>query len=357
MAKIVLGMATSHSPLLSIPGEYWQEYAKFDPTVRELMYRPGVAVPFDEAVQHFVSDEVKSRQGSLELFKRQDQQCQSALDALALSLEKAQPDITIIVTNDQDEWFYDSNMPSLAVYWGDSVPLIPWVAPEGASPLQKYFAAGYGDVAMDVPVPSEFGRHTISYLMDHDFDPSHVRHVQPTYGGTVARLYPSLNGELDLVQEKPQRPVGLPHGASFIVKRLFRNKPGSILPIFQNTCYPPNNTRPGRAYDLGLALAGAVAAWPQDVRVAIVASGGLSHFVVDEELDKMVLEALSEGKADRLRSLPRERIFSASSETLNRVTVGGAMSGSDLQPEVLDYVPVYRTQGGTGGGWAFMQWT
>jgi 3-O-methylgallate 3,4-dioxygenase len=71
----------------------------------------------------------------------------------------------------------------------------------------------------------------------------------------------------------------------------------------------------------------------------------------------MVLEALSEGKADRLRSLPRERIFSASSETLNWVTVGGAMSGSDLQPEVLDYVPVYRTQGGTGGGWAFMQWT
>ena len=35
MAELVLGMATSHSPLLSIPGEHWQEYAKFDPTIRE----------------------------------------------------------------------------------------------------------------------------------------------------------------------------------------------------------------------------------------------------------------------------------------------------------------------------------
>ena len=55
-------------------------------------------------------------------------------------------------------------------------------------------------------------------------------------------------------------------------------------------------------------------------------------------------------------SLPRERLYSATSESLNWVAVGGAMQGTNLQAEVVDYVPVYRTPAGTGGGWCFMRW-
>jgi 3-O-methylgallate 3,4-dioxygenase len=279
------------------------------------------------------------------------------LDTLAASLEAARPDVTVIVSDDQDEWFYDSNMPSLAIYWGDSVPLIPRTfGPEEPS-YAKYRDEGYGDVAMDVPVRADLGRHLIEYLVDHDFDVAHVRYVQEAYQGRVARLYPSIDRELDLVQEKPVRAVGLPHGFSFVVKRLFDNRPSPILPVFQNTCYPPNNVRPARAYDLGRGLAQAVALWPDDLRVAVVASGGLSHFVVDEELDRMLLEALVKGDAEALRHLPRQRFYAATSESLNWVTVAGAMADNDLKAEVVDYVPVYRTDAGTGGGWAFMQWT
>jgi 3-O-methylgallate 3,4-dioxygenase len=90
--------------------------------------------------------------------------------------------------------------------------------------------------------------------------------------------------------------------------------------------------------------------------VAIVASGGLSHFVVDDELDQQVLNGLLGKNAEALCSLPRHRLHSATSETLNRVSLGGAMHDTRLRPEVLDYVPVYRTPAATGGGWAFMRW-
>ena len=57
-----------------------------------------------------------------------------------------------------------------------------------------------------------------------------------------------------------------------------------------------------------------------------------------------------------LKSLPKERLYSATSESLNWVAVGGAMQHSDLKAEVVDYVPVYRTPAGTGGGWTFIRW-
>ena len=45
------------------------------------------------------------------------------------------------------------------------------------------------------------------------------------------------------------------------------------------------------------------------------------------------------------------------SRMLNWVTVGGIMSELDLQYEQIDYVPVYRSAAGTGGGWGFVRWT
>ena len=130
-----------------------------------------------------------------------------------------------------------------------------------------------------------------------------------------------------------------------------------IVPVFQNTCYPPNHVSPARAYDFGTAIGAAIEAWDRDARVAVVASGGLSHFVVDEEVDRTILRALSDRDADTLRSLPRHRLYSATSESLNWVALGGAMAGTGLAMDLVDYTPVYRTEAGTGGGWAFALWT
>ena len=357
MAKIVLGIGTSHTPLLSIPGELWETYAKGDRRNPELVFPPdGVSMPFDEAIESYVPKEVQERVGNEEIFKAQYERCQVAIETLRDTIAAAKPDITIIISDDQDEWFFEGNMPAFSVYWGPTVPIIPRELPEDASEILKYMSAGYGDVAMDVPVPTRFGRHLIEFLMDHDMDVSHMTYTEDTYGGKVARRYPTPEGELDSVRVTEPHPQGLPHGFSFVVARLFDNKPGAILPIFQNTCYPPNQVRPSRSYDLGQNIAKAVEAWPEDVRVAVIASGGLSHFVVDEEFDRTLIEALEKKDEMTLRTLPRHRLYSATSESLNWVAVGGALADTDLNADVVDYVPVYRTEAGTGGGWAFIRW-
>lgn len=357
MARIVLGIGTSHTPLLSLPPEKWAAYAQADYGLTDLVYPPdGRVMSFAEGAR-YVPPEIRDKPRDLATFQEQSRACQRALASLADTVQSVKPDITIVISDDQDEWFYDHNMPRFSIYWGDTVPLRPRpVAPGGNPEINKAMVIGYGDVPMEVPVASQFGRYLLEYLCEHDFDIGYLTHAAPSYGGKVARRYPTKNGELNAVRETPDHEQGLPHGFAFIVKRLFDNKPGPILPFFQNTCYPPNQPSPSRSFALGEAIADAIRAWDSPARVAIVASGGLSHFVVDEELDRGVLSALEKKDAAALKATPRERLYSAASETLNWIAVGGAMQRTDLKMELLDYVPVYRTPAATGGGWAFAQW-
>ncbi|HLY67993.1 MAG TPA: hypothetical protein VKU60_20810 [Chloroflexota bacterium] len=356
MAKIVLGIGTSHTPLLSLPAERWAEYAQGDQRNPELCYPPhGWAMPYQEGLE-YVSPEIKAKFQDEGPFTEWAARCQRALDELSDTLRAAKPDITVVISDDQDEWFFESNMPAMAVYWGESLKVEPRKPAWATSDLAQLIAAGYGDTELDVPVPSAFGRFVVEYLTEHDFDIAQFNYLDELHGGRVARRYPTRTGELDHVRETEPRPQGLPHGFAFIVKRLFRNEPSPILPVFQNTCYPPNQPTPRRSFALGQALAGAIAAWQEPARVAVVASGGLSHFVVDEELDQMILGGLARRDADGLRSVPRCRLYSAASESLNWIALGGALQDTELEMELVDYVPVYRTPAGTGGGWAFARW-
>ncbi len=358
MAKIVLGIGTSHTPLLSLRPELWPDYAKGDERNPELSFPPhGYVMPFAQAAD-LLKSEGKSKYVGPEPFKDQSVRFKKALDTLASTLQEAEPDITVIISDDQDEWFYEHNMPRFSVYWGDSVRLIPrgQVGNPSNPEVTAAISAGYGDVEMDVPVASRFGRFLVEYLCDHDFDPAHMTHAQQPYGGKVARRYPTPDGELNSVRETQMHTQGLPHGFAFIVKRLYNNNPRPILPVFQNTCYPPNAPSSRRSYQFGQAVGDAIRAWNEPVRVAVIASGGLSHFVVDEEQDRKLLGALESKDAATLTSLPRERLFSATSESLNWVSVGGAMEKEPLKFDLVDYVPVYRTPANTGGGWAFGRW-
>jgi hypothetical protein len=240
MAKIVLGIGTSHTPLLALPPEMWPEYAKGDERNPELAFPPnGMVMPFPQAVETLAAAG-QSRYAGPEPFKEQAGRFKGALDILAETLQSAKPDVTVIISDDQDEWFYEHNMPRFAVYWGETIPLIPRSLVPGASEMATRIAQGYGDVAMDVPVHSRFGRYLVEYLGDHDFDIAHMTHAQQPYGGKVARRYPTPDGELKSVRDTPMHDQGLPHGFAFVVKRLFNNQPRPIVPVFQNTCYPPN---------------------------------------------------------------------------------------------------------------------
>ena len=87
----------------------------------------------------------------------------------------------------------------------------------------------------------------------------------------------------------------------------------------------------------------------------MAASGGLSHFVIDEDLDHQVLTALRNRDVAALSEIPREKLNSGNSEIRNWIAVAGAVEHLDMQ--VVDYVPCYRSPAGTGCAMGFAQWT
>jgi 3-O-methylgallate 3,4-dioxygenase len=127
-----------------------------------------------------------------------------------------------------------------------------------------------------------------------------------------------------------------------------------VVPVFLNTYYPPNQPSPRRCYRLGRAIREAVEAYPEDLRVAVVASGGLSHFTVDEELDGEVIRALKEKDSGALEGLRREQLNGGSSEIRNWICAAGALEHLDLR--WVSYCPGYRTPAGTGTGMCFASW-
>ena len=86
----------------------------------------------------------------------------------------------------------------------------------------------------------------------------------------------------------------------------------------------------------------------------MLASGGLSHFLVDEALDRAILKACADKNAAFLQQLPRNKLMAGSSEILNWIAVAGAVEHLDM--DWFDYVPGYRTPAGTGTGMSFATW-
>jgi hypothetical protein len=188
--------------------------------------------------------------------------------------------------------------------------------------------AAHSDSQQHHPVQSALSAHVAEQLARDDFDIT-VFTQQPA-GRTLGHAFTFPRYRLGLPAETP------------------------IVPVFVNTYYPPNVPSAARCYELGRALRRAVESWPHEARVAVVASGGLSHFVVDEELDRQVLDAFTARDATVLGSLSRDQMRSGTSEILNWIVAAGALE--DLAPTVLDYVPGYRSPAGTGAGMAFVRW-
>ena len=201
---------------------------------------------------------------------------------------------------------------------------------EGAPEWLRQVGRGYlMENNYSLPASPVFATELIEGLMDLDVDVTSVAGV-----------------------DDPEK-AGFGHAYGFIVKRLFRRSI-PVVPVLLNTYFPPNVPRATRCFDVGQKLRQVIEASASGMRVAVVASGGLSHFIVDEELDREVLRALQENDYQALRAIPRNALKSGSSEILNWVLVAGAVSPLPLTWS--EYQPIYRTPAGTGVGAAFCIW-
>jgi 3-O-methylgallate 3,4-dioxygenase len=319
MAEIVLGLAMSHSPQVSQEPKWWSEQARIDQK----------RTPYEELLKRkpdWIDQEL-----SPEVWEKKHSAIQSAIADLAQTLNDVAPDVVVLLGDDQEELFLDDCMPTFSVFWGDQ----SWDRPEfihgdmSVPSRASVLWAFHGEAQEAYPGHPEFGRHVIENLMEQNFD--------------VAQYS----------RQHEQRSLG--HAFTFVRRRIMReDRIIPMIPVLINTYVPPNQPTAARCYAFGQAIRKAIESWPGAERVAVIASGGLSHFVIDSEFDRQILEALAKGDGAALSSVPRSKLQSGSSEVLNWIAAGGALEG--LRMKLVDYIPGYRSEAGTGVGMAFAKW-
>jgi len=331
MAKIVLGIGTSHSPLLVMEGENWKFRAQDDLRNKSLYTLDGRKVSYEELVaERGGRYKVESEPSRFSVLA---QEAEVALDRLEALLSEAKPDVVMVIGDDQDELFGFDNLPAFAVYGGDEVVMKEMALPHPRLTwTDKNFWAGYGmDLPRRFPGAPALAKDLVHGLIRQGVD--------------VA----SSNG----VPNPAHRAFG--HAYGFIYQRLMKKLSVPMLPVLLNTYFPPNNPTASRCFEIGNKLAIALAASPIDARVAVVASGGLSHFLCEEAFDRRILEAIKTHDVAALTQVPQEALCSGSSETRNWIMMAGAIS--HLQCQYDRYIPVYRTPVGTGIGLGFAAWS
>ena len=314
MASIVFGAGTSHTPMLNMAAEEWPLFEELD-RHRAHLHTDGRAATYDDlltAAPASVQAEITSDKHA-----RRHGEAMAAVDRLRDGLAGAALDAVIVVGDDHKEIYHDDNMPSVLVYRGETIANVP--NRTGRSPGAN----------VDGPRrPNWMQRAAARY-----YEESETRHY-PVHAGLANHLIAALvEAEFD-VSSANALPAGEGEGHAF--------------------GYPPNQPSPRRCYRLGQAIREAIESYPEKLRVGVVASGGLSHFTVDEELDREVIRALSEKDADALQGLPRTRLNSGNSEIRNWICAGGALEHLDLR--WVTYCPGYRTPAGTGTGLCFAHW-
>lgn len=305
---IVLGIGVSHAPGMLLPAEMW-------PEMYQRMTR-GVGQP--------AAAQSETEQANATLKARID----DALATLRHKLAEVEPDLVIIVGDDQDEVFGRPFNPTLAVFCGESV--------EGDTMPRMAEQPGLNFSLTLKGAPGDFGHDLAAGLVKRGFDPAVMLDLHPLGRSTgIGHAF-----------TRPAHFLGLADADI------------PVLPVFLNCYHPPLPTA-ARCLELGAAIAEIVATRPE--RVAIVASGGLSHDPggprsgwIDFPLDRWVLDCIAEGRGAELSKLfgfDSDTFHGGTGEIRSWITVAGAFG--DQCGHIVDYVPLHQTV--TGLGFAYWE--
>ena len=330
MAQVVHVSNVAHTPFCYATPDWWAEQRQRRPI------RPDM--PVDPP----------------EVNKEKYQRIQDAFATLRTKLAAANPDVVVILGDDQQECFGFENFPAFAVYVGDEFEGYTSRRDAGAArgpdgevvknPETWATLRGHPEMAVDI----------LTGLMKKGFDPAFSMEVpNPERGMGHAFLRPA----------ESLTDMSIP-----------------VVPILLNCYYAPQPTAM-RCYELGKALREIIEESPRNLRVAIVGSGGMWHTpgmknaYLDEKFDLSIVDALKEGNARRAAELfdnyqipegdtsqaHRERGRSITGmpgfggpqggtrETCSHISAGAA---AGIKGTVIDYVPVYASPIGA----AFTLW-
>ncbi|MDP6174037.1 MAG: hypothetical protein QGF09_07735 [Rhodospirillales bacterium] len=323
MAEIILGIGTSHSPQISTPVEKWLEgNERYQEGGFELhSARDGARVSYEELLE--MAPPGLEKEITPEKFEARHAENLANLAWLGEVIADAAPDLLVIFGDDQKELFLDEQIPFMCVYWGESFQIIR--AADRLSSLPGYSWPEPRTIQGHAPL----ARHLIEHLNDADINVSHASRLP--------------EGK------------GMSHPFAMVHRQILDGNHIPTVPFWVNTFFPPNQPSPKRAYEIGRAVGRAIQDWPGKERVAIMASGGLSHFVLDEELDARQLKAMKERDTETIFNLPKERMQAGTSENLLWLAAAGALEHLDMTD--TRYVPCYRNLAGTGCAMGFARWS
>jgi len=221
----------------------------------------------------------------------------AALGEVKRRLGAARPDAIVLIGGDHIEGFFLNAVPALAVY----------VGARAAGEFGRY------RYAFDVHEP--LARAVVEQGIEAGFDLTYSQDVALDYAFYVP---------LHFAMPEPAVP---------------------IVPLYVNVYLPPQPT-PARCHAWGRALRAIVDRRRE--RVALVASGGLSHFPgtdrygsPDFDFDRVLLAALAEGRGAETARLTGDELDKAGNVELRTwITLLGALG--DARAEVLAYEPSWH---------------
>ena len=338
MAQIILGMGVSHTPQLHTPAEQWDIRVDADRRNKAHKYR-GKTYDWD-GLKALRQAENLANEATLEKRQERLKRAHQSLEGLAQIFESVKPDVAVIVGNDQHELFDDSVTPAFTVFWGDKIENVPRSKDQIARLPAGIHIADHGHVPPRTeiyPGAPELGLRIIEHTIADDFDVAH------------SRILHKVDPEHSILS-------GIPHAYGFVYRQIMKDKVIPNVPIILNTFYPPNQPKVRRCFAFGQSIGRAIRSWPEDCKVAVIGSGGLSHFVVDPEFDRAFLDALGNNDLDALAK-PGEALYqSGTSECKNWIVAAGILSTTSLKMKLLSYEPFIRSEVGTGTGTAFAYW-
>ena len=329
MARLVAAFGSSHSIMLVSRREDWQHgFRAIDPTNPHYYDQQGRKTDYASLLAAAPADAADL--ASPERLGQRFDAAQSAMDRLAQRMADAQLDVLLVVGDDQTELFRTTNNPAIAIYHGDSIrnTLREPERPDEPWPMRARMWRHEQQRDRDYPVHGQLAAWLIRQLCDRDFDITAMDGLTP--------------GQFE------------GHAFQFVHRRLLREPMTPVVPVILNTFDPPNQPTPRRCVQLGAALRDLINDWPEDIRVGALASGGLSHFVVDEQLDGQVMAALRSKDSAALAALDPKRLQAGSSEIRNWIVVAELARQLDL--DWVEYIPAYRSPALTGTGLCFAAW-
>jgi hypothetical protein len=332
MARLVAAYGTSHSVMLAAQLEDWVSGFRTSDQRMPFFDREGTKLSYTELLARAAparSAELCTDERLTSAFKATHE----AMERMKNEIAAAKLDVLIIVGDDQHELFQDQHMPSMGIYYGETIRNAARAGGEKKPAPEQWYTRAQAqrleeDGDVHYPCDAKMGRYLIEGLIDKDFDISAIAGLPPNqYEG---------------------------HAYSFVHRWYLKGVKLPVVPIFLNTYNPPNTPRPARCVKLGTAIRELIVKYPEDLRVGIIGSGGLSHFICEEELDRPIIEALRNKDLDYLSKLDVRWLKAGSSEIRNWIVTAAA--AIDLDLDWVSYVPVYRTPALSGIGLCFAKW-